>query len=106
VTAPVLLDDVTPLPDHVKWFAPWRWFAGMRPWKKWTMIVVTLLAWYIESPMVLQPFIDRFPHPMFMEFLMHFYAPLQICYEASPAVQTFYDTQSEARDAMLQSWGW
>lgn len=88
------------------WFAPWRWFAGIRPWKKWTIAVIVLLIWYIESPIVIVPIMNRSSIPLGEQFIQGIYAPLIACYEVSPAVHVFYDTQFEAVDETLTQWGW
>lgn len=100
------LNDAAPLPGHVLWFAPWRWYAGIRPWKKWTLAVLVLAAWYIESPVVFVPIFERVTVPYVESALGVIYFPLATAYEALPVVQVFYDTQFEAVKAMLRHWGW
>lgn len=99
-------DDAAPLPGHVTWFAPWRWFATLSPWRRWAIIIGVLLVWYIESPIVIVPFARRTSLPYVDTMIETFYAPLILCYEASPVVHTFYDSQFEVVDETLTQLGW
>ncbi len=102
-----LTEEHPPIPSRMMtFFAPWRWFPKMRPWKKWTITVVALVLWYIKSPVVIVPVVNRITVPYADSVFEVVYAPLAAGYEASPAVEVFYDIQFDAVDGVLSSWGW
>ncbi len=85
-----------PWPRFVAIFSPWRWFGQMRPWKRWVLLTVVVVAGYIESPMLLTPMLTYHPvathlHPIF-EVIWY---PLQCAYDTSPAVHAFYNFQAD-----------
>lgn len=104
----------TPLPPCIRRFAPWTWLAHWRPWKRWTLVVGTLLLGYVLSPIVVVPVLNRSliapispaaPNspPLVMWVVGEMYLPIGWAADNIPAVQWFYDTSFDAVDAAINA---
>lgn len=93
------------VPWVVSLFAPWRMWARMRPWKRWTLAVCMLAGAYIEFPVFAIAMIHRrggLPDPIEQTFAVVWY-PIDQLIQASPTVATFYYWQAQ-RIFSLLSW--
>jgi hypothetical protein len=101
---PLADESARAIPPLVEWFAPWRWLRHWRPWKRWALVVVIVLAGYVVSPVLWVPFVHRFsPPPPVLQALNILYAPLEAAYGFCPPVKWTYDTAFAFGDAVIES---
>jgi hypothetical protein len=93
-------------PSMVHWFSPWKWCTSLRPWLRWTLLIVGLVVGYIEAPILVVSVIEHGFHrlpPYWEEAFEIVYAPVIAAYDSSPAVERFYTLQFEIADSLLDS---
>ena len=90
-----LADQISPLPMRLAWFAPWTWFANWKPWQRWMLFAVKMIAGYVLSPIPVIIVLDSIL-PLFgiaYPVTDTVYAPIWWACERCAALRAFYDFQ-------------